>query len=149
MLTLYIPSGTEIDTVWAYGPTTDSPAPHWYEFLDNGTTGAQIETNRVLIRVRDDDGVADGIINGSTLGLARRIPAVPGLRITLDAPGQHAVAWPSDFPNSARTYLEFTDGLSASNHWQFVPEVPVQAGEENRLIRTNAGSGRFYRLRGK
>lgn len=41
-VTLYLPDDTLVNTYYKYGPTPDNPAPHWYEFLFDGSTGAEI-----------------------------------------------------------------------------------------------------------
>jgi hypothetical protein len=40
--TLYLARNTAINTYYKYGRTADNPTDHWYEFLDNGRTGATI-----------------------------------------------------------------------------------------------------------
>ena len=64
---LVLPEDTIIITYWKYGPTPDDIAPHWYEFLFDGTTGAFIDNNMVTIffvdgQLGDDDLVANGKI---------------------------------------------------------------------------------------
>jgi len=152
--TLYLPTNSGITTVWAYGATPGDSNPHWYEFLYDGKTGAEIQNDRVLLHLTDGgrgdgDGDANLYISGVKIGLARLVPAPPTLRISLDSPGQHTVAWPIAFPNAARTYLESANAPSPSTQWQFVPVAPTQVGGENKLIHTNAGPGQFYRLRGQ
>ena len=55
---LQLPTGTSdqaFNTFWKFGPTPDNPTDHWYEFLYDGTTGAQfIDT--------DADGLADEVL---------------------------------------------------------------------------------------
>ena len=64
---LVLPEDTIIITYWKYGPTPDDIAPHWYEFLFDGTTGAFIDNNMVTLffvdgQLGDDDLVANGKI---------------------------------------------------------------------------------------
>jgi uncharacterized repeat protein (TIGR01451 family) len=73
-----------------YGPTPDNPTPHWYQFLYDGTTGAEIIggtlTNVVLHYVDGLRGDHDLTVNGEITdpgGPATRI--APGLRISGDA----------------------------------------------------------------
>lgn len=42
---LILPAGKIPSSYYMYGPTFKNPTPHWYEFLYNGTTGAQILGN--------------------------------------------------------------------------------------------------------
>ena len=69
-VTIYLPSGAAPSTYWKYGPTTDDPTPHWYEFLydaDTGT-GAEFSGNVITLhfvdglRGDDDLDAANGII---------------------------------------------------------------------------------------
>lgn len=38
---------------YAYGPTSDNPAPHWYDFAYDGTTGAEFVGNKILLHFVD------------------------------------------------------------------------------------------------
>lgn len=65
-VTLFLPPGTPVNTYWRYGPTPDNTAPHWYEFLFDGTTGAEIKGNVITLHFvdgqrGDDDLTANGI----------------------------------------------------------------------------------------
>jgi len=66
-LTLFLPSGVEVDTYYKFGPTPDDPSDHWYEFLFDGTTGAEILADRVILHFvdgqrGDDDLSANGAV---------------------------------------------------------------------------------------
>jgi hypothetical protein len=57
----------QLGDVYRYGPTPDNPVPHWYNFDFDGTTGAEIAGNRVILHLvdgqrGDDDLVANGIV---------------------------------------------------------------------------------------
>ncbi len=41
-VTLILPDDTMVNTYYKYGRTVDDPTPHWYEFLFDGLTGAEI-----------------------------------------------------------------------------------------------------------
>jgi cyclophilin family peptidyl-prolyl cis-trans isomerase len=47
---------------YAYGPTLDDPAPHWYDFSYDGVTGAEIMSDRMILHFvdgkRGDDDLA-------------------------------------------------------------------------------------------
>jgi hypothetical protein len=67
-VTLRTPAGSAPTTYWKYGPP-DPQIPavvEWYEFMDDGTTGAQITDDIVTLEFvdgqRGDDTAADGII---------------------------------------------------------------------------------------
>ena len=66
-VTLLLPPGTTANTYYKYGPTSDNYNPHWYEFLFNGTTGAELAGNVVTLHFvdglrGDDDLSANGTI---------------------------------------------------------------------------------------
>ncbi len=59
--------GTTVDTYYPSGKTPDNAIPHWYEFLFDGTTGAEINENIITLHfvdgIRgDNDTTANGII---------------------------------------------------------------------------------------
>jgi parallel beta-helix repeat protein len=64
-VTLYLPA--EPESYYKYGPTPDNPANHWYEFLYDGETGAEINGNLVTLYFvdgerGDDNPTPDGKI---------------------------------------------------------------------------------------
>ena len=60
------PSGTAPDTYYKYGPPTPEAANAWYEFTDDGTTGATVNSDTATLKFvdgqRGDDTAADGSI---------------------------------------------------------------------------------------
>ena len=54
-------SGTAPDTYWKYGFTPTNPSDHWYEFLYDGNTGAEINGNEITLHFvngeRGDDDI--------------------------------------------------------------------------------------------
>ena len=78
--TLYLPRNTAIDTYYLYGPTPDDTTKHWYEFLYDGETGAEINHDAAQTRIvlhfkdgyrGDKDLTANGRIDD---------PGAPGIR---------------------------------------------------------------------
>ena len=66
-VTLILPVGTTVNNYYKFGPTHDTPTPHWYEFLYDGTTGAEIAGNVITLHLvdgarGDDDLMANGAI---------------------------------------------------------------------------------------
>ncbi|MFW6147106.1 MAG: choice-of-anchor U domain-containing protein [Thermodesulfobacteriota bacterium] len=54
-------------TYYKYGPTPSDTTDHWYEFLYDGKTGAEIDENIVTLHFvdgkrGDDNPIADGIV---------------------------------------------------------------------------------------
>jgi len=66
-LTLYLPEDALPDTYYRYGPTPDNELAHWYEFLYDGQTGAEIDENLIILHFidgkrGDDDLDKNGIV---------------------------------------------------------------------------------------
>ncbi len=66
-VTFYFPSGVTFNTYSKYGPTPDDPFDHWYEFIFDGQTGAEINKNNITLHFvdgkrGDDDLTENGII---------------------------------------------------------------------------------------
>ena len=51
--TMYLPEGESFNTYYKYGPTPDNPINHWYEFLYDGQTGANINGNVITLNFVD------------------------------------------------------------------------------------------------
>jgi carboxypeptidase T len=67
-VTLYFPAGTTFDTYYKYGPTPNNTTNHWYEFLYDGQTGAEMSGNVITLHFidgarGDDDLTANGNIS--------------------------------------------------------------------------------------
>jgi YD repeat-containing protein len=83
--TLYLPKNASLNTYYLYGPTPDDTTNHWYEFMYDGETGAEIlqdaARTRVVLHFKDgergdkdltangriDDPGAPGIVSGSPI----------------------------------------------------------------------------------
>ncbi len=65
---LTLPKGRNVDTYYKFGKTPDNPVDHWYEFLYDGETGAEINGNVITLhfvdgrRGDDDLDSTNGII---------------------------------------------------------------------------------------
>jgi hypothetical protein len=64
---MYLPAGAGPETYYKYGPTPVDPADHWYEFINDNETGAQINGNQITLyfadgKRGDDLPIADGRI---------------------------------------------------------------------------------------
>jgi YD repeat-containing protein len=90
-VTLYLPSTPSLNTYYKYGRTPDNQTDHWYEFMYNGTTGAEIIQDATQTRVvlhfcdgqrGDDDLQANGTIvdqGGPGVQQQEQITSVPTL----------------------------------------------------------------------
>ncbi len=62
-----LPDGVVVNDYYKYGPTPDNPALHWYSFMFDGQTGAEISGNIITLHFvdglrGDDDLIANGQI---------------------------------------------------------------------------------------
>jgi hypothetical protein len=89
-VTLYFPKTPSLSTYYKYGRTPDNQTDHWYEFMYNGTTGAEIIQEATQTRVvlhfcdgqrGDDDLQANGTIvdQGGPGEQQQEITSVPTL----------------------------------------------------------------------
>jgi hypothetical protein len=80
-LTLFLPSTPSLNIYYKYGGTPDNPTDHWYEFMFDGTTGAEIfhEADQTRIVLHFCDGLRgddDLVVNGSAIDLG-----APGVKL--------------------------------------------------------------------
>ena len=91
-VTLLLHGNTKVNTFYHYGPTPENPTLHWYEFLFEDTTGAEILPDQVVLHFVDGQrGDHDLLANGQIVD--------PG------GPGQAPVAVP-DVVGLSRTDAE-------------------------------------------
>jgi VCBS repeat-containing protein len=84
-VTLTYPAGVAVNTYYMFGPTPDAPAPHWYEFLYDGTTGAVIDSASHTITLHFVDGLRgdhDLMLNGVVVDPGT--PALKPLQVQID-----------------------------------------------------------------
>ncbi len=66
VVTLYHGVNASVNRYYAYGPTPDNATPHWYDFTFDGTTGAEIVGNKILLHFVDGQrGDNDLTVNNS------------------------------------------------------------------------------------
>ena len=66
-VTIFLSGGQTIDSYYKFGPTADNLTPHWYPFLYDGATGAELLSDRIVLHLVDGgrgdaDLAADGVI---------------------------------------------------------------------------------------
>jgi hypothetical protein len=66
-VTITFPGDISGMTYRKYGPTPDNATPHWYDFMFDGTTGAELNGNQAILHFvdgqrGDDDLTANGVI---------------------------------------------------------------------------------------
>ena len=99
-LFLNLPAGVQLDNYWKYGPTPDDPAPHWYSFMFDGTTGAEINGNLVILHFVDGQR-GDGDLTANGILTDPGAPAVggtdPAQQSQPAAQSTPCVNWPLSF----------------------------------------------------
>ncbi len=138
---LLLPAGVTVNTYWKYGATPDNTAPHWYEFLYDGTTGAEINGSVVTLHFLDGArGDNDLTVNGSIVDpsgpgfVVNHAPAGTDKTITIneDAPYTFTAADfgfsdPNDSPANAFQAVTITTLPDAGT--LTVNGAPVNAGD--------------------
>ena len=92
---MYDGSATRPTHYYAYGPTPGNPTSHWYDFMFDGVTGAEIKNDRIILHfvdgMRGDDdftvkdsithtgaqAVVTAVDNGSAQGGGCSIAVIP------------------------------------------------------------------------
>jgi PKD repeat protein len=143
--TLYLPPDSAFDTYYKYGRTPDLPESHWYEFLYDGTTGAELfdddsdgYTDRIVLyfvdgQRGDDDLTANGVVCDPGAP-ARKINVPPsadiggpyagleGNNITFDAsasrdPNRDALQYRWDFDGDGQWDSPWSDSPTTTRVW--------------------------------
>ena len=73
------------DTYYVFGPTADNATPHWYEFLYDGMTGAEIIGNQIILHYVDG-GRGDGDLDNAN-GAIKASPGGPAINLDADGDG--------------------------------------------------------------
>jgi List-Bact-rpt repeat protein/Big-like domain-containing protein len=82
-LTLHLPDGETFDTYYKFGPTPNDFSNHWYIFLNDGQTGAEINGGIITLHFVDSmRGDDDLTANGTIIDIGG-----PGISPSLDAAG--------------------------------------------------------------
>ena len=79
------PAGFTADTYYVFGPTADNATPHWYEFMYDGTTGAEIIGNRVILHYVDGARGDTDLDNAN--GVIKASPGGPAISLDADGDG--------------------------------------------------------------
>jgi hypothetical protein len=66
-LRLYLPSGMRLNTYLKFGPTPDNRSSHWYPFLFDGQTGAEINGNIITLYFVDGARGDDDLEENGTI----------------------------------------------------------------------------------
>jgi hypothetical protein len=80
---MYLPPGMEVNSFWKYNSTLDNFAPHWYEFIYDGVTGAEIFSDRIVLHFVDGQrGDDDLMVNGTVAEPGA--PTLVGTEVDID-----------------------------------------------------------------
>ncbi len=97
-VTIRLPANAKPDTYWKWGPTPSDLWHHWYEFMQDGVTGAHISNSIVILSFVDAERGDD------TVG------AMDGMIIDQGGPGQK-ISVPIPTLNAAGAVILFTGFL--------------------------------------
>ncbi|MEC9054939.1 MAG: right-handed parallel beta-helix repeat-containing protein, partial [Verrucomicrobiota bacterium] len=94
---------------YCFGPTPENPAPHWYDFSFDGTTGLQIIGDQIILSFVDGGrGDHDLTVNGritSLGGSTNTLPPVPTPSFSNLSDGSVVISWPA-LPEAFRVVLQ-------------------------------------------
>ncbi|MCI0439669.1 MAG: DUF11 domain-containing protein, partial [Chloroflexi bacterium] len=100
-------AGVTFNSFYRYGPTASNPSPHWYEFTFDGTTGAEVQGDQIVLHVVDGQrGDDDLAANGRILALGAP---------TLDLRADLALT-SSQIPNVLTVVQELEYALTVTNN---------------------------------
>lgn len=118
-ITMTLAAGEAPDTYFLYGPTADDSSPHWYEFLFDGQTGAEITGN--VITLHFVDGMRGDADLNNTNGVVVASPGGPASDLDADNDGVPDAVEDAG-PNNGDANLDGTaDRLQA--HVASLPDV--------------------------
>ncbi len=107
--------GYDFVKYYKYGMTpADDPTPHWYEFMYDGETGAEISGNEITLHfvdgLRGDDDIT---ANGSI-----KEPGGPSKSITTGSPSIHETGEIIVYPNPAKDHiiLQINNNIPANDY---------------------------------
>jgi len=89
------------------------------------------------------DNPDPGLAN-NTSSVTNSVSPLPLLSIRRAAPGRLNISWPVALTNFG---LQFKTILSTGTTWSNVLTTPVISGDQRIVTETNAGGGKFYRLK--
>jgi len=107
--TLHLPPGLALVTYQRYGPEPGNPGPHWYEFLYDGATGAEIAGNVVTLHFVDGQrGDDDLAANGTLVDDGAPARSTAGVPADLTGEWSGISILPVGFPSRYRVYGALT-----------------------------------------
>jgi uncharacterized repeat protein (TIGR01451 family) len=86
----------------------------------------------------------DPALANNMSSVTNTVSPLPLLSIRRAAPGRLNISWPVALTNFG---LQFKTVLSTGTSWSNVTITPVISGNQRIVTETNAGSGKFYRLK--
>ena len=133
---------------YCFGPTPENPAPHWYDFSFDGTTGLQIIGDQVILSFVDGGrGDHDLTVNGritSLGGSTNTLPPVPTPSFSSLSDGSVVISWPA-LPEAFRVVLqENPDPGQLPWNLNSTPVLESPVSSMVRVIPTRPGS--LFRL---
>ena len=143
------PSGGQPgDGFHCFGPTPDNPVPHWYDFSFDGTTGAQVDGDRVLLHFVDGRrGDHDLTVNGALAsrgGSTNALPVPPDPSFHLLSDGSIVISWPF-LPETGQFFLQ--ESLRPDRFpWTFSPAPLRESAVSNMARVIPSGDHRLFRL---
>ncbi|NLH17940.1 MAG: DUF11 domain-containing protein [Phycisphaerae bacterium] len=110
-VTLILPADAAPTSYYKYGPTPTQPWPHWYEFMFDGQTGAEINGNIITLHFVDGErGDNDLSANGVIVDPGAAATAIAECVVDLNDLVQLTDEWMLNWPAEWMTADLDTDG---------------------------------------
>ena len=145
-VTLILHGGETVNKYYKYGFTPDNPTSHWYEFMYDGQTGAEINSNEITLHFvdglrGDEDITADGSIKEPGG------PAKSGATIVSELKEEDGF---SVYPNPAGSFITLkVNDMPAGNYVVSINSMTGRKASRKKSWKfVIAGSCRLYRLTG-
>ena len=145
-ISIFVTGNAVAPNYYNFGPTPNNPAPHWYDFSFDGSTGAQILADRVILHFMDGqrgdhDLTTNGVI-ATEGGMAHLLPALPNPRFMPLVDGSIAILWDNTLPG---LFLQETPS-PATTPWQFMNQAPLVTGSSATLRVLPDSGSKLFRL---
>ena len=114
-VSLLIPDDMAPETYYKYAPTQDNPDPHWYEFLYDGETGADIKQDRIILHfvdgARGDEDLAENSFIKDIGGPAVQKEVIGIIQPDSLAFSKRATNYPNPFSVSTHIGFNLPEGV--------------------------------------
>ena len=145
-ISIFVTGDAVAPNYYNFGPTPNNPAPHWYDFSFDGSTGAQILADRVILHFMDGqrgdhDLTTNGVI-ATEGGMAHLLPALPNPPLHAAGRWQHCHSLGQHLAGP----LSPGTPSPATTPWPFMNQAPLVTGSSATLRVLPDSGSKLFRL---